>query len=148
MLILSIIIIILDQITKKWALDNLRLGPSRVIIKDFFELTYVENSGAAFGILQNRKLLFVVITVLVVGGILTYMSRNNKTMSLLERVSLLSIMAGAIGNFIDRIFRGYVIDFFSFQFGNYYFPVFNIADIAIVIGTGLLIFIILSTSGK
>lgn len=148
MLILSIIIIILDQITKKWALDNLRLGPSRVIIKDFFELTYVENSGAAFGILQNRKLLFVVITVLVVGGILTYMYRNNKTMSLLERVSLLSIMAGAIGNFIDRIFRGYVIDFFSFQFGNYYFPVFNIADIAIVIGTGLLIFIILSTSGK
>lgn len=145
MLVLSILIIIIDQLSKKIALKTLRGKPSKVIIDGFFELTYIENPGAAFGILKGRQALFVIITILVIAGILFYFYKNYKLMCIVEKISLSLILAGAVGNFIDRLLRGYVIDFFSFQLGKYYFPVFNIADISIVVGTGLLIFIILSS---
>lgn len=141
--ILSIIIIILDQWSKKWAINNLMGENSIKIVKDFFSLTYVENYGAAFGILQNQKLFFIIITVVAVGGILIYSYFNYNHMSILMKLSLALVLGGAIGNFIDRFKMGYVVDFLSFKIVGYNFPVFNIADISIVIGTFIMMFIVL-----
>ncbi len=142
MWLLVLLIIVLDQLSKLWAFKYLKNNNPIIIIKSFFGLTYVENRGAAFGILQDKKLFFIIITISVVGFILVYFYKNYKLMSIYEKISLTMILGGAIGNFIDRILRSYVIDFISFQFGNYYFPVFNIADIFIVVGTVLLILLI------
>lgn len=141
--ILSIIIIILDQWSKKWAIKNLMGQNSIKIIKDFFSLTYVENYGAAFGILQNQKLFFIIITVIAVGGILIYSYLNYNHMSIWMKLSLASVLGGAIGNFIDRFKMGYVVDFLSFKILGNNFPVFNIADISIVIGTFIMMIIVL-----
>lgn len=148
MFILSIIVIILDQITKKIAFETIRTQGSKVIIENFFELLYVENSGAAFGIFKDKKIFFIIVTLLVLSFIITYTYKNYKNMNVIEKLSLSLIFAGAVGNFIDRIARGYVIDFLSFKFANYYFPVFNIADIAVVVGTGLLMYIIVASGDK
>lgn len=142
MWLLVLLIIVLDQFSKLWAFTYLKNNNPIIIVKNFLALTYVENRGAAFGILQDKKIFFIIITIFVVGFILLYFYKNYKLMSIYEKLSLTMILGGAIGNFIDRILRSYVIDFISFQFGSYYFPVFNIADIFIVIGTALLIFLI------
>lgn len=147
MLIFFILLIIaLDQLTKILVFNQLKEKASIVLIDNFLELTYVENRGAAFGILQNQKLLFFIITILVLGFLFHYLYKNISTMSTLLKFTLALIIAGAIGNFIDRLFRGYVIDFIFVRFWGYYdFPVFNVADIGIVIGAILLIGIIIFT---
>ncbi len=147
MLIFFILLIIaLDQLTKILVFNQLKEKASIVLIDNFLELTYVENRGAAFGILQNQKLLFFIITILVLGFLFHYLYKNISTMSTLLKFTLALIIAGAIGNFIDRLFRGYVIDFIFVRFWGYYdFPVFNVADISIVIGAILLIGIIIFT---
>ncbi len=142
MFIAAFIIIIIDQLTKKWAIQALKNQGSKVIIKNFFELTYVENRGAAFGVLSDRRIFFIIITTVVVVVLVGYIFKNHKIMSSLEKISMSLILAGALGNFIDRLLNGYVVDLFSLRFGNYYFPVFNVADIAIVLGTLLLVYII------
>ncbi len=107
------------------------------LIGDFFHLTYVRNVGAAFGLLPGQKLLFAGTSVLVVAGILIYwiIVRPKDMLSVL---SLGLVTAGAIGNLIDRIMIGRVTDFLDF-FGNH-FPVFNVADSAVIIGVGILLF--------
>lgn len=142
MFIAALIIVIIDQLTKKWAIQALKNQGSKVIIKNFFELTYVENRGAAFGVLSDRRIFFIIITTVVVVVLVGYIFKNHKIMSSLEKISMSLILAGALGNFIDRLLNGYVVDLFSLRFGNYYFPVFNVADIAIVLGTLLLVYII------
>lgn len=141
-LIITILLIAIDQITKYIALINLKPISSTVFIKGFMDFTFVENRGAAFGILEGQRWFFVVITVIIsVAIIYAFLKLPNKKEYMYLRVSLVLILSGAIGNVIDRFFRGYVVDFFEFTFINW--PVFNVADIYVVVGTMLFAFLLL-----
>jgi len=135
--------ILLDQLSKWLVNTKLKEIGTYPIIEGVFHLHYLENRGAAFGIFQDQRLFFIAITIVITGGILWYLTRYPQD-SLLLTMALSLIAGGAIGNLIDRILYGYVVDFFDFQF----FPVFNIADSAIVIGQGLLIYYILKDHGN
>lgn len=127
-------LIAIDQITKYLAYTLLMPIGQVHIIEGLFSLTYVENRGAAFGILQGARWFFIVSTMTILIGIFLY-CRNlpkGKPFNYI-RISMLFITAGAIGNLIDRVLLGYVIDFLHITFIN--FPVFNIADIYVVMGT-------------
>ena len=138
---LIIILIIADQLTKLWALADLRGSEGIPVISGVFELQYLENRGAAFGILQDKQILFLLITV-AVAVLLTYISiripEERKYTPL--RICYVLLMAGAFGNLIDRVARGYVVDFFYFKLID--FPVFNVADIYVTVGTFILVFAI------
>ncbi len=135
MIILIIIIIGLDQSTKFILNNNLALNQSNPVIKGFFYLTLVHNRGAAFGILKNQLPLFILTSIFAI--ILIYInfkkSAGNRKLSL-NGLALGLILAGAIGNLIDRLVFGYVIDFLDFCV----WPVFNVADSAITVGAILL----------
>ena len=141
--LIFIVSLAIDQITKYIAVSTLQGNPSIHVIGDFLRFTYVENRGAAFGILQNQRTFFIISTVVLVVFILAMIVFNKKITNF-TRISLVLILSGAIGNFIDRLRLGYVIDFIDVRFGSFYdFPVFNIADSCIVIGTALLIILVL-----
>lgn len=135
--------VVIDQLSKKWAVLTLKDGESIKLIGDFLRFYYVENRGAAFGMLQNKIWFFVIITVIMF-IILGYIFFKNKNITQLSRLSLVLIGGGALGNFIDRVKLGYVVDFIDIKFGRFYdFPVFNFADSFVVCGTFLLIILIL-----
>ncbi|WIV10791.1 signal peptidase II [Proteiniborus sp. MB09-C3] len=140
---ISIIIILLDQITKFYAVQLLKGNAPVVIIENFLRLNYVENFGAAFGILQNKKIFFIIITTIVVIGIIVYI-KTNTNLTITMKIALAMVIGGAIGNLIDRVRLGYVIDFVDVNFwGLYDFPVFNIADSSIVIATILICYLVI-----
>ncbi len=131
--IIAVIILILDQISKFLVINNMNPNDSIPIVQNVFHLTFVRNPGAAFGILPNQTLFFVIATVIVVTILLVVywkIARNNKILT----IALALQLGGALGNLIDRIRFSYVIDFFDFRV----WPVFNVADVAIVIGVILL----------
>ena len=135
--------VVFDQLSKYWATEVLKNGESIKIIGNFLRFTYAENRGAAFSILQNQRIFFLIITIimLIILGIIYFTNRN---LSNLTRLSMAMIAGGAIGNFIDRFRMGYVIDFIDVRFGTFYnFPVFNIADSFVVCGTILMVILIL-----
>src|SRR5699024_2941021 len=137
--IIALVLIIIDQITKWLIVVNMEIGESITIIEGFFYILSHRNSGAAWGILQGQMIFFYIITVIVIIFVIYYMqkyAKNNKTLA----ISLSFILGGAIGNFIDRIFRQEVVDFASFIIINYNFPIFNVADSALTIGV-ILVFI-------
>ena len=134
--IIALVVFVLDQATKWVVVKNMELGQSIPIIEGVFHFTSHRNRGAAFGILQDQRWFFIVITLLVVGGIIYYLrslGKDNPRVSL----ALSLILGGAVGNFLDRLLFGEVVDFLDFTLINY--PIFNIADSAIVIGVGLMI---------
>jgi signal peptidase II len=126
-------VIFLDQLTKFLALRNLQLNYPVVLIKNFLNLTLVHNRGAAFGFFQNQLLMFVFISILVIAFI--FHNLRNKKNSIIFKLSLSLILGGAIGNLIDRLRFGFVIDFLDLRV----WPVFNLADSAISIAAFLLI---------
>lgn len=135
--------IILDQLTKVWAVNVLKDGSSIKIIGNFLRFTYAENKGAAFSILQNQRWFFIIVTIVML-IVLAYIYFKTKNLNKLSKLSIAMIAGGAIGNFIDRLMLGYVIDFIDVRFGSFYnFPIFNIADSFVVCGTILMIFLIL-----
>lgn len=135
--ILIIIGIILDRISKSYAISHFIENP---VYGKLINLIYVENKGAAFGILQNKRLFFIILTLVVVIYLLYYFIRNMKSNPNLLNLSLSLIVSGALGNFYDRLFHGFVVDFIEFSFFD--FPVFNIADILVTTGSILLIIFI------
>lgn len=137
--ILLISLIALDQLSKLWVLANLKESGPMEIIPDFFQLLYVENRGAAFGILQDGRPLFIVITLAVIGALIYALYGKKHGLDRVMQSALVLILAGAIGNFIDRLRLHYVVDFLSFNFFGHPFAVFNLADAMIVVGTVLLI---------
>lgn len=142
--IYTIIFIIIDQIVKFICLERLKPVVSIKIIQDFFYLTYVENRGAAFGMLQGARWIFIIIALIAVIVCGFYYTRLPSTKYLgIARLSLIFIISGAIGNMIDRAFRGYVIDMFHFIFWGKEFAVFNVADILVCVGTFLLAIVII-----
>lgn len=124
----------LDQLVKYWAFNFLQKISTIPLINGVFHLTYVENRGAAFSILQNKIWFFAIATVIIL-AIIVWAIKTEKVKTNLGRWSLYIIIGGALGNFIDRVIRGFVVDMFDFRLIN--FPVFNIADIFVCIG-GLL----------
>ena len=136
--LIIVLLIALDQISKPVVLRQLADGTAVDVIPGFFRLLYVENRGAAFGILQEGRPLFIVITLAVIAFLLygIYFKRNEVRGML--RVALVLILAGAVGNFIDRLRLHFVVDFLSFRFFGHDFAVFNLADSMIVVGTILL----------
>lgn len=135
--------LILDRLTKIWVLNSLAGSRDIVIIKDIFGFSYLENRGAAFGILQNKVLFLSIVTSGVVIGIIYYIIKY-KPVSKMLRFSLSLIISGAIGNLIDRFGYKYVVDFILVHYKDvYYFPTFNVADMLVVIGTALLAICIL-----
>ena len=135
--------ILLDRITKIWAIEVLSKISQVIVIKDLFSLLYLQNKGAAFGILQGKLYFLTIVTIVVVVGMIYYIIKY-RPRSKLIRISFSLIISGALGNLLDRMFYKYVVDFISIHFKDiYYFPVFNIADVMVVIGTALLAFYLL-----
>lgn len=139
----SVILILLDQFTKHLAVQHLKDQMPVVIWKNVFELSYLENRGAAFGILQGKQWPLIIFTVIVL-VIITYFYLmcipSDRHFGLLNVIAIL-FFGGAIGNFIDRVMQGYVVDFFYFRLIN--FPVFNVADIYVTVAAILLILCLL-----
>jgi signal peptidase II len=135
--IIAAFVILLDQFTKWLIVSRMNYGDSITIINNILYITSHRNQGAAWGILQGQMWLFYVITLIVIAAIVFYIQRSAKGNPLLG-MSLGLMLGGAIGNFIDRVWRQEVVDFIhTFIFG-YNFPVFNIADSALCIGVVLL----------
>ncbi|KOP82067.1 signal peptidase II [Cytobacillus solani] len=135
--IIALFIIALDQLTKYLIVKNMELGESIKVIEDFLYITSHRNRGAAWGILEGQMWFFYIITVIVIIGIVYYIQKAAKG-KMLFGVSLGFMLGGAIGNFIDRVFRNEVVDFVNTYIFGYDFPVFNIADSALVIGVAML----------
>jgi signal peptidase II len=141
-LVLIAVLLGIDQYTKSLAVKILKENGSIPILKNIFELTYVENRGAAFGILQNCQWLFVVLTAVVLAVLFWFFFRMPEGRRYLPaRLCLAGLAAGAVGNLIDRVGQGYVVDFFYFKLIN--FPVFNMADIYVVVTILILAVLIL-----
>jgi signal peptidase II len=133
LLLTALLIIIADQLSKHLITSLMQAGESIPLIEGFLHLTYVLNPGAAFGMLPYQTIFFVIITIVVVIFIVYYYRLLSADHRLL-RFSLALLLGGALGNLVDRLRTGYVIDFIDFKIWP---PVFNIADSAIVIGIGL-----------
>ncbi len=136
--IFSIILIIIDQFTKYLVVTNIANENPVVLIDNFLKLYYIENRGAAFGILQGFRSLFTVITILVLLFLIVFLIRNYNKVPFIYLVSFSLLIGGTIGNFIDRIRLHYVVDFISMRFFGHDFAIFNFADMFIVLGTVLI----------
>ena len=137
-LILCLVVILVDQFSKFYIQSTMNLGMSIPIIPHVFHITYILNPGAAFGILENQRFFFISIGVFILLAAIFFFPKLQKEKLPLKVGSAL-LLGGAVGNLIDRIQTGYVVDFFDFRI----WPIFNIADIAIVCGVGLIIYTIL-----
>ena len=138
LIILTIIFLIIDIVSKLIVSNLMKVFDSIVVIKDFFNITYVRNTGAAWSILSDKTWLIIIISLIIIGLIILYICKN-KPKSNWENIGYAMILGGAIGNFIDRIVYGYVIDFFDFYIFGYDYPIFNVADSFIFIGVIILI---------
>lgn len=143
--IIALAVVILDQLTKYLVVKNMELGQSIPLIPDVFHLTSHRNMGAAFGILQNQRLLFILITVAVIIGIIVSLVRIGRRQPVTSW-ALALVLGGAVGNFIDRVSTGKVVDFLDFTL--IHFPIFNVADAAITVGVALLILDLLRDSKR
>lgn len=128
-----ILIFIIDQISKIIIMNNIKLNESIKVIGDFFKLTYTHNDGAAFGIFGGKTLFILIISLLILAYLLYELFRNKES-NLLINISITMIIGGLLGNLLDRIYFGYVRDFLDFKIFNYDFAIFNVGDIAIVLG--------------
>lgn len=140
-----LIFVVIDQIIKSTVVNNIALNQVIVLIRNFFNLTYVRNYGAGFSILQNATVFLSLISIVACVVLFYYLIKTDKK-DLVSKISYLLIISGAIGNLIDRLKLGYVIDFLDFKIFGYDFPVFNIADCYITIGCFILIIKVLLES--
>lgn len=141
-ILVFVIVLLLDQITKMLALKFL-LPKGSISILPFFNLTYVENTGSAFGLFQNANLFLLVVSLMVLFLMIKW-RKDILCLGNLAKYGYLMIFAGALGNIYDRIFLGHVVDFLDFRI----WPVFNIADSAICVGAGFIALAILKEKNK
>ena len=142
--IIGILCIAIDSLTKLYISNNFITGQSVPVINRVFHITYHINNGAAFSILRGKTVFLAICSIIIICGIFAYIIVKKPKDNLLM-LSLTLILSGAVGNLIDRLFRGGVIDFFDFRLIN--FPVFNVADCFVVIG-GILLFVYAMKSTK
>ena len=134
--IISFIILVIDIISKRLVIGNLETSESVSIIDNFFRITYAENTGVAFSLIEGYVGFIIMMTVIVIIMIFKYVKSNN--INKYEEIGYSFILGGALGNLLDRVIYGYVIDFLDFNIFGYDFPIFNIADSFIVIGVFIL----------
>lgn len=149
LVVLTAFVILLDQITKYVIVDRFRYGESIPVIPGFFSLTYIRNTGAAFGLLAHSnpafRIPFFVIVPIVALVAIAFIFRKIPDKDLKLSTALSLVIGGAIGNLIDRVQLSYVVDFLDFHWKyEYHFPAFNVADTAICIGVGVLMLDLLS----
>ena len=135
-----LLLILLDQAVKGYVVKEIPLGGMRRFIPKVVSLTYLKNSGAAFSMLENQQWFFTIITLTAMGAAFVYLYRHIKG-SIWLLLGLTLIISGGIGNFIDRLRQGFVVDMFHLDFMN--FAIFNVADIYLTIGVGLLLIYLL-----
>ena len=133
--VVSILIIMLDQISKLIMIDK-----NINIIPQILSFSYTQNTGVAFGLISNNIIFVIIFNIVILGIIIKFLKENNESIDYTVLVSLILILSGGIGNLIDRILKGYVVDFIKFDFIN--FPIFNVADISITLGIFILVIII------
>lgn len=135
---LTLVVILLDMVSKYIVSKLLIVNESVMIIKNFFNITYVRNTGAAFSIFSGNTFLVMIISFMIIMGIILYI-RKNKPSNKIEKISYSLILGGAIGNFIDRVIYGYVRDFIEIDIFGWDYPIFNLADVFVVVGVILLV---------
>ena len=135
----SLIMLVIDQAIKIYLSETMVFNQTAVLVKDFLNITLVKNTGAAFSILSDNTLLLIGIGVLATIGIIIYVGKMVE-LNDLDVFTYSLLLGGVLGNLVDRIFRGYVVDYISLNIFGYHFPIFNFADICIV-GSVILIFI-------
>lgn len=129
-----VVSLILDQFTKYLAFTRLRGNSSYVIVEKWLNFTYVENRGVAFGTFSGYTIILTILSITISVFIAYYIYKNRDRLSKFEKICYIFIISGAIGNVIDRVFRGFVVDFIHTELGGLYnYPVFNFADIYIVL---------------
>lgn len=135
----ALFVFALDQLTKRWVVMRLPLNEiGKVLIPNFLMLTRTSNTGSAFGLFPGSTLILAAAALIAVSAIIVYVARQKQGLSVLLGIALALPLGGALGNFIDRIRLGYVVDFIDARVGSYQWPVFNVADSAICIGVALL----------
>ncbi len=132
--------VLLDRVTKWLVAANMRSGQTIPVIADFFHITFVENPGAAFGILAEKKALFIIVT-LVILGVVFYLAHTQKNSGYLLSIAYALVAGGAVGNMVDRLQTGLVVDFLDFR--GIWPYIFNVADSAVVVGVLFLAVLIL-----
>jgi signal peptidase II len=147
LLIFSIFLLIFDQVSKAMIVSQFDLYES-ISVAPFFNLTFVVNYGFAFGFLNSPSLNQIIVSIVILSIIMYFLYLLIKTQDRVFKICLVLILTGAIGNFLDRIFRGYVVDFIDIYVFNYHWPAFNIADSCISVGFVILIFNILFLNKK
>ena len=137
--ILIVILIVLDQVTKAVIASNAQIFGNMELIPNFFYLTYVKNTGAAWSMLAGQRAFLSLLAAAAIFVMLWYLKKQKKAGNRLSVAALALMIAGAAGNLIDRLLYGYVRDFLNFYIFGYDFPVFNVADICLTVGVCLLI---------
>lgn len=139
-LIVAIMILIIDQLTKKIITATMNIGDSYEVIPHFLNITSHRNNGAAWGILSGKMGFFYIITLIILAVLIIFYIKETKYNAFMQ-VAISLLFAGALGNFIDRLFNGEVVDFIDTNIFGYDFPIFNIADSSLTIGV---IFVIIA----
>lgn len=137
-------IIVLDQIVKKAVTSFMVLNETIPVIGNVFHLTYIQNRGAAFSLMEGFRLVLILLPTILILAAMVYMFKNRKSAHPLLLTSLAFIAGGGLGNVIDRLLYGYVVDYLDFRV----FPIFNAADIFVCVGCGLLVVFIIFLDGK
>jgi len=138
MIILTIVFLMIDIVSKVIVSSLMDVHDSIKIIDNFFYITYVRNTGAAWSIFSDKTWLIIIISLIIIGIVVFYIYKNKPKMKL-EKIGYSLILGGAVGNFLDRIIYGYVVDFLDFYIFGYNYPIFNLADTFIVVGIFLLV---------
>ncbi|MFR0581334.1 signal peptidase II [Limosilactobacillus mucosae] len=138
-LVLIVALVAIDQAVKHWVTQNIPLNSSKTLIPGLLDLDNLHNTGAAWSMLEGRQWFFAIITVIAIIVVAWLMWKNKTAAWMMTGLSL--IMAGAVGNFIDRLSQGYVVDMFTLQ--NVNFPVFNVADACLTIGVFIMLIVVL-----
>lgn len=139
-IVIVTLIVALDRITKYIVVHNISENGSIAVIDRFFYLVYTRNKGAAWGIFQSGRFFFIPLTAIVAVALVYFIFKSDNK---ILKTSLAFILGGAVGNLIDRIYPGSVVDFLNFYIGSYNFPTFNVADTFVVVGTIILAYYML-----
>lgn len=131
--IITLLIITFDYIIKLKVKSNMNVGESIKVIGDFFKITYIQNKGAAFGMLQDKQIVFLVVGFITIAFLINLFLKTNDNIT---KTSISMVIGGAIGNVIDRLLYGYVVDMFDFS--GVWSYIFNFADVCVVLGVGIL----------
>lgn len=140
--IFSLILVLIDQFIKGLVINNMNLYESIKVIPNFFKITYVENDGGAFSLFSGGRWFFIVLAIIVVVFLVRLIIIDNKV-SKFDRAAYSLVLGGVVGNLIDRIFYGKVIDYIDFNLFGYDAPVFNFADMCIVFGALMIVYILI-----